>query len=88
MAVSMHAHQEYDLHMSKKVRKTLTLDPEIVDALGDDADTLSATVNEILLVEVERRQRREALRSMLDRLAEERGPVDPAEVDEFRRLLS
>ncbi len=35
--------------MSKsKVRRTLTLDPEVIDALGDDDAALSATVNEIL----------------------------------------
>lgn len=74
--------------MSSKVRKTLTLDPEIVAALGDDAEALSTTVNEILATEVERRVRRRALEDLLDRLADERGPVDPDEVASFRRLLS
>jgi hypothetical protein len=32
-----------------KVRKTLTLDPEVVAALGDDPEALSTTVNAILL---------------------------------------
>ncbi len=71
-----------------KVRKTLTLDPDVIDALGDDDVALSATINEILRDEVERRQRAAALAALLDRLADERGPVDPDEVAEFRRLLA
>ncbi len=70
-----------------KVRKTLTLDPEIIDALGGDDVALSTTINEILRGEVERRQRAAALGDLLARLEEERGPVDPDEVAEFRRLL-
>lgn len=70
-----------------KVRKTLTLDPEVIDALGDDDAALSATVNEILRGEVERRRRAAALAALLDRLESERGPVDPQEVEEFRQLL-
>jgi hypothetical protein len=71
-----------------KVRKTLTLDPEVIEALGDDDVGLSATINEILHDEVERRQRAAALAALLGRLEDERGPVDPDEVAEFRRLLA
>lgn len=70
-----------------KVRKTLTLDPEVIAALGDDDVALSATINEILRHEVERRQRAAALSALLARLESERGPVDPDEVAHFRRLL-
>lgn len=70
-----------------KIRKTLTLDPEVVDALGADEVALSATVNEILRFEVERRRRAGALAGLLDRLEAERGSVDRDEVEEFRRLL-
>lgn len=78
----------YDVHMSAaKVRKTLTLDPELVEALGDDDTALSSTINSILRQEVGRRQRLSALAELLDRLEVERGPVDQARVDEFRRLL-
>jgi len=70
-----------------KVRKTLTLDPEVIDALGGGGIALSATVNEILREEVERRQRAAALAGLLERFEEERGPVDPDEVARFRRLL-
>lgn len=71
-----------------KVRKTLTLDPEVVAALGDDDMALSATINEILHEEVERRRRAAALSDLLGRLEQDRGPVDAAEVAEFRRLLA
>jgi hypothetical protein len=70
-----------------KLRKTLTLDPEIIDVLGGDDAALSSTINEILRHEVERRQRAAALAGLLARLEEERGPVDPDEVAAFRRLL-
>lgn len=70
-----------------KVRKTLTLDPEVIDALGDDDLALSTTVNEILRDEVQRRQRAKALAAHLARLEGERGPVDADEVAAFRRLL-
>jgi len=71
-----------------KVRKTLTLDPEVIDVLGGDDVALSTTINEILRDEVERRQRAAALAGLLSRLEDERGPVDPDEVEQFRRLLA
>ena len=70
-----------------KIRKTLTLDPELVRALGEDDATLSSTINAILQDEVDRRQRRAALASLLDRLEAERGPVDQGLVDDYRRLM-
>jgi len=70
-----------------KVRKTLTLDPDVVEALGDDDVALSATINEILHDEVERRERAAALAGLLARLEDTRGPVDPDEVENFRCLL-
>ncbi|NNG35422.1 hypothetical protein [Nakamurella aerolata] len=74
--------------MSGKVRKTLTLDPEVVDAFGQDAAALSATVNGILREELDRRQRRAALRRYVDALAEEFGEPDPTDVERFRRALT
>jgi hypothetical protein len=74
--------------MSAKVRKTLTLDPEVVAALGDDPNALSATVNSILSDEIARRARQAALAAFVDRLDAEFGPPDPVEVERFRRLLS
>lgn len=72
---------------TSKVRKTITLDPEVIEALGVDEAGLSTTINVILRDEVERRQRAAALAGLLATLEEERGPVDPDEVDHFRRLL-
>ena len=74
--------------MATKVRKTLTLDPAVVAALGDDPAALSATVNSILLAEIGRREQRAALGAFLDRLDGEYGPPDPTEVERFRRLLA
>lgn len=70
-----------------KVRKTLTLDPEVIEALGADDVGLSTTINVILRDEVERRHRAAALTRLLEHLEEERGPVDPDEVEQFRQLL-
>jgi hypothetical protein len=67
---------------------TLTLDPEVAAALGDDPEALSTTVNAILLAEVQRREVRAALERFLDRLDEQEGATDPTAVDRFRRLLS
>ena len=74
--------------MSGKIRKTLTLDPEVVAALGDDPAALSATVNAILADEVARRERHAALGRFLDQLDAEEGPVDPALVEIVRNLLT
>lgn len=70
-----------------KVRKTVTLDPELVEALGDDDSALSSTINSILREEVDRRQRLGALSVLLARFEVQRGPVDQHRVDEFRGLL-
>ena len=74
--------------MSGKVRRTLTLDPEVVEALGADPAALSATVNAILADEIARRDRHRALGQLLDRLDEEDGPADAEIVESVRRLLS
>lgn len=81
-------HQEYDLGMSAKVRKTLTLDPEVVETFGEDPSALSATVNSILRDEMERRNRREALAAFVSQLDDEFGEPDPSEVERFRRALA
>jgi hypothetical protein len=73
--------------MTAKVRRTLTLDPELIEALGADDVALSSTVNAILRREVDRRQRLDALAKLLDRLERERGPVDQDRVAEYRQLL-
>lgn len=73
--------------MSGKVRKTLTLDPDVVETFGEDAAALSATVNAVLRDEMERRARRAALRTFVDTLDAEFGKPDPAEVERFRKAL-
>ncbi len=73
--------------MSGKVRKTLTLDPEVVAVLGEDPAGLSAAVNEILGKEVEQREMRAALRRFVEKLEEEFGPPDPEKVARAEELL-
>ena len=70
-----------------KVRKTLTLDPDIVEVLGSDPAALSATVNALLREEVERRKRRDNLRELVEELERLHGPADPDEVEKWRRLM-
>jgi hypothetical protein len=67
-------------------RTTITLDPAVAEVLGDDDEALSAAVNEVLRDEVERRERATARARLLRVLTGERGPVEPALVEEFRRL--
>ncbi len=74
--------------MSIKVRKTLTLDPEVVETFGADSATLSATVNAVLRAEMERRSRRAATASFLAELEEQFGPPDAGEVARVRELFS
>jgi hypothetical protein len=74
--------------VTAKVRKTLTLDPEVVAALGGDPEALSTTVNAILVAEIQRREVRVAPIRFLDGLDEREGEPDPEAVDRFRRLLS
>ncbi|HVF15213.1 MAG TPA: PIN domain-containing protein, partial [Acidimicrobiales bacterium] len=70
---------------ARKRRTTINLDPTVAEVLGDDTGALSAAVNEVLHTEIERRQRAAGLARLLEGLAAERGPVDPADVDELRR---
>lgn len=80
--------QEYDLSMSEgKVRKTLTLDPDIVEVLGEDPTALSATINALLREEVERRKRRASLKELVEELEAHYGPADPAEVERIKTVM-
>lgn len=80
--------QQYDPSMSDgKVRKTLTLDPDIVEVLGSDPAALSATVNALLREEVERRKRRASLKQLVEELEEHYGPADPEDVERFRSAM-
>jgi len=68
-----------------KVKKTVTLDADLVAAVGDG--NLSAEVNEALSERVHRLQRARALRTYLDQYAAAEGAPDEARVEEFMRLL-
>ena len=74
--------------MSGKVRKTLTLDPDVVESFGGDPSALSATVNAVLREEMARRQARTTLAAFVDRLDVDFGEPDSADVERFRRALS
>lgn len=78
----------YDSGMTeKKVRKTLTLDADVVEAFGEDPGALSTAVNAVLRIELERREKRAALKAFVDELAATFGEPDPDEVADFERLL-
>lgn len=80
--------QEYDPSMSDgKVRKTLTLDPDIVEVLGSDPAALSATVNALLREEVERRKRQASLKELVDELRGAYGPSDPEVRERVKRAF-
>jgi Arc/MetJ family transcription regulator len=75
-----------------KRKVSVTLDADLVAAMeADGTTTLSAEVNSALRTEFTRRQRQQALTSLLDHLAEERGaldtPEDEAEIARYMRLL-
>jgi antitoxin CcdA len=75
-----------------KRKVSITLDADLVAALeADDSTTLSAEVNSALRAEFTRRKRQQALADLLDRLADERGPLDTpedeAEIARYMRLL-
>lgn len=74
--------------MSTKVRKTLTLDSDVVDAFSaDDPDNLSGAINAVLRAERERRERRVSLAALVADLAEVHGEPDRDEVERFKALL-
>lgn len=77
--------------MATKRKVSITLDADLVDALErDDALALSSQVNTAVRAEVERRQRHQALRRLLDHFDTEDGPLtaeDEPEVERYRRLL-
>lgn len=70
-----------------KVRKTLTLDPELVVAFGDAKGGLSAAVNAALREHLARAERQGALAARVAELEAEYGPADPTEVERFARHM-
>lgn len=74
--------------MNPKRKVSLSLDADLVDELGQEAqEGLSTQVNVVLRAEVERRRRQRALRALLDRLAAEDGPLGPDDADEIARFV-
>jgi hypothetical protein len=71
-----------------KVRKTVTLDEEVVEQFENDPEALSATLNRLLSAEAERRQRMTALGRMVSDYEAAHGPLDQQKVDYYRELLS
>lgn len=70
----------------EKVRRTLSLDADLVAELageGDDPRALSHTVNDILRNEVEARRRHQSLVHLVADLDATFGPPDRADVDRF-----
>lgn len=56
---------------------------------ADSSTTMSAVMNSALRAEFAARQRQQALADLLDRLADERGPLDTAEDEaEIARYMS
>lgn len=73
--------------MTSKRKVSLTLDADIVDELGDPGGTaLSSQVNDALRLEISRRRRQRALGSLLERLAEEDGPLRAGELEDVGRF--
>lgn len=73
--------------MTTKVRKTVTLDEDIVEELigpGEDPRALSPAINEALREVLDRRRRRRALAMLVAHLDETfGGAADPSEVEAF-----
>jgi antitoxin CcdA len=73
--------------VTSKRKVSLTLDADIVDELGDQGGTaLSSQVNDALRLEISRRRRQRALGSLLERLAEEDGPLRDGELEDVGRF--
>jgi len=71
-----------------KVRKTLTLDDDLVQIFSnDDPDGFSAAVNTVLRAEQERRARLASLRQLADDLDALYGPADPALVAQATAMI-
>ena len=73
------------LPATPKVKKTVTLDADLVASIGDG--NLSSAVNEALSERVHRLQRARSLRTYLDQYAAAEGVFDEARVQEFMQLL-
>jgi len=73
---------------STKVRKTLTLDAELVDLYGTDDQALSTAVNAALHRDAARQARQEALREYVAELGAMFGEPANEDVAYFTQLLT
>jgi post-segregation antitoxin (ccd killing protein) len=77
------------IDMAQSKRKiSVTVDADLVEALGDAEENLSAQVNEAIRTVVEQRRRQAELRAWLDEMAAEHGPVDEELVRRFVDALA
>jgi hypothetical protein len=74
--------------MATKLKRTLTLDPEVVAEFGADSAALSSAVNAVLLEEVARRRQRARLAEFVAHLEELNGSAGSDEVERFRQELA
>lgn len=72
-----------------KRKVSVTLDEDLVTAIEEDGDGLSARVNAALRADAAQRRRQQALGDLLNRLDAEHGPLDSAEDEaEIARLMT
>ena len=72
---------------SAKRKISVSLDAELVEQLERGPEGLSAQVNEAVRERFEHRERQPLLSELLDRLDAEHGPVEPALIEKYARLL-
>jgi hypothetical protein len=78
--------QVVDSAPATKVKRTVSVDPDIIDQLVGTAN-LSALVNELLHAEAARRERRRALEGLLGELEDVVGPPDETLVAHYADQL-
>lgn len=76
----------YPCSMAKR-KVSLRLDEDLVTELQDADETLSAQVNKVVRLEIERRRRNRHLKKYLAALDAQYGPVDRELVEKFKELL-
>jgi post-segregation antitoxin (ccd killing protein) len=71
-----------------KRKISVSLDEDLVHELEASGENVSNQVNEAIRVDLAQRRRNRLLGEWLDKLDEERGPVDEALVRKFMDLLA
>ena len=70
-----------------KRKISISLDEDLVAELEAGTESLSSQVNIAVRADLERRKRQRLLGDLLDRLAEEHGPVDESLIEKYVELL-